>query len=300
MAGLNPWLRRWGVATVLALLGLRAAAVFLDADPASPVGRPMAPPDAAHWLGTDPLGRDVLLRVVESSEALISPGLIACLVATVLALPAGSVLGFWPRSLLSRLLRPTLWLIASWPRLVVVIVAVAIFSATASDPAALAEARLDIVAAILGLTFLPAFAYGLAERVQRFQREEFVESARAHGLSDRRILLHHILWANCRRFVAREWASLFGAWVLVETSLSYLGDYGVPPPRPSWGNILSGVRSQVIAVRSLLRPEEGASTLDSITRAVAEGGLIQVLAPTLLIVLSIGGLQALARSLEEG
>jgi peptide/nickel transport system permease protein len=285
----------FGFSVAVGLVLLRLAAVFVDTDPALLTDRPMLGPSWAHPLGTDPLGRDLLARMIVSSEAFFLPGLFACSLAVLFAVPAGAAIGYWPRAPASAAVRATLTIVGAWPRLVVVVVVVAIFTASVSDPAAFAQVRLFLLAGLVGLSFVPQMAYSLAERVLFFQREQFVEAARAHGLGDARILGFHILWANCRNLVLRQVCTLFGAWLLVETSLSYLGHYGVPAPRPSWGNMLSDVRFSVIHTRRLLIPEAWTPSgiLQAIGLAIEEGGALAVAAPTLAVAVSIGGVLAL-------
>ena len=284
----------FGVAGLL--VALRVAALFVDVDPALPTDQPMLGPGDGHLLGTDQQGRDLADRLIVSVEAFFFPGLFACLVTVVLGVPAGSLTGFWPRSKAAAAARGLLTIVGAWPRLVLVVVVVAIFTASVSDPAAFGGVRLYLLAGLVGLSFVPQLAHALAEKVLHFQREQFVEAARAHGIPDARILGYHILWANCRDLVLRQACTLFGAFILVETSLSYLGHYGVPEPRPSWGNILAGVKSSVTHTRRLLIPESWApgDVVTAVGRAVDEGGALAVLAPTLAIALSIVGVLALA------
>jgi len=306
--GLTDRALRWfGLSTVLVLVVLRIAAAFLETTPPvgmtseSSISAPIQGPDASHLLGTDQLGRDLLVRMVVSVEAFIEPGLFACLVALLLSLPVGAWVGYRNATLLARLLRAALTTIAAWPRLVLVVVGVAIFTASVSDPAAWEGLRLYVLAGLVGLSFVPELASALAERILALQREQFIEACRAHGIAERDILLRHILWTNCRHLLLRQVCLVFGAFILVETSLSYLGDYGVPPPRPSWGNILAGLKSSVLHSRNLLAPENwgpGALT-EALAAAVQEGGLLGVLAPSLAITLSIGGVLALAEFLAR-
>jgi len=291
-----PW---FGLGVLGALLLVRIVALFVHVDAGAATDAPLLGPSWGHPFGTDQLGRDVALRMIESTEAFVLPGLLAVVVTLLVGVPMGAGIGFWPGRRLSAAGRFGLTILGAWPRLVLVVVVVAIFTASVSDPAAWAPLRLYLLGVLIALTFVPQLAQELAERVLSFQREQFVEAARAHGLSDRRILGRHILWANCRELILRQCCLVFAAFLLVETSLSYLGDYGVPPPRPSWGNILSDVRSQVIHVRSLLRPDSFApgDVLAGIGRAIDEGAALALIAPTLAIVVSIAGLLALARDL---
>jgi hypothetical protein len=123
--------------------------------------------------------------------------------------------------------------------------------------------------------------------VAHFRRERFIAAARAHGLTDAAILGRHILWANCRELLLRQACAVFGAFLLVETSLSYLGDYGVPQPRPSWGNILADMRSAVVRSGGLAGDAGWGE-------AVRGGGLLGVLVPSLAIVVTIAGALAMA------
>ncbi len=298
---LRSWEAVVGAVVVSILLGLRLIAAFLVVDPAEPTDAPLLGPSGVHPLGTDQLGRDLFVRMIESTEAFVIPGLFAVAVVLVLGVPLGAAIGFWPRARLTAAARFGLTIVGAWPRLVLVVVVIAIFMVSVSDPAAWADARLYVLALLVAVSFVPQLAQELSERVLLFQREQFVEAARAHGLPDSRILFVHILWANCRELVLRQCCLLFASFMLVETSLSYLGDYGVPPPRPSWGNILSDVRSQVIHVRSLARPDSlsPVDVVDGIGRAIHEGAALALVAPTVAIVVSIGGLLALARHFAE-
>lgn len=298
---LRSWEAIAGAVIVSILIGVRLIAVFLVSDPGALTDAPLLGPSWEHMLGTDQLGRDVLVRMVESTEAFALPGLAAVGAALLVGVPLGAGIGFWPQTRSAALARFGLTIVGAWPRLVLVVVVVAIFMVSVSDPAAWAGTRLYVLALLVALSFVPQLAHELSEKVLSFQREEFVEAARAHGLPDHRILFVHILWANCRELILRQICLLFASFLLVETSLSYLGDYGVPPPRPSWGNILSDVRSQVIHVRSLARPDSWApgDVIEGLSRAVHEGAALALLAPTVAIVVSIGGLVALARHFAE-
>ena len=289
------WLRAqaiFGISVVGLLTLARLAACFVDVDPTVPTDLPLLGPSAAHLLGTDPLGRDLLARMVASTEAFYFPGLAAAATAILAGVPAGAVVGYWPESPAAVGLRALLTMVDAWPRLVLVVVAVAIFTASVHDPAAWADTRLYVLGLLVGLSWLPAVAGAVAEKVLHFRREHFVEAARAHGITDAAILGYHILWANCRDLVLRQACTVFGAFLLVETSLSYLGHYGVPAPRPSWGNILADLRFAVVRSRGLMSDQAG--WFDSLRVAVNDGALLGVVAPTLAIALSMGGVLALA------
>ena len=289
----TPLVAWYGFVVVGLLVVVWLCSGAVDVDPSLATSEPYLGPVEGHPLGTDKQGRDVFDRLIVSTDAFFLPALFACLVAFVLAIPAGAVTGYRPRSALAGLLRGFLAMVGSWPRLVVVVLVVAVFTIRA--PTEWTGARVYLLGFLVGLSYVPQLGHALAERVLYFQRERFVEAARAHGLSDGRILGFHILWANCRFLVLRQLCALFGAFILVETSLSYLGHYGVTEPRASWGNMLYGLKSRVVYNRGLLVPEEWTlgGISDAFALAVAEGSLLAVLAPTLAITISITGVLAL-------
>jgi len=192
-----------------------------------------------YLLGTDRLARPLALTLIEASEAIFEPALLCCAIALFLGTILGAIAGYFRGGVLETLIRFFLTIVASYPRLIIVIVAIGIFTAGLYDPGRATRLRLAMISTILGLAYVPVLALAIYQKVGSFQREEFVEAARAHGLSHTRILGYHILWANCAPVVARHFFYLFGYFVLVETSLSWLG-YGVAPPMPSWGNLLRG------------------------------------------------------------
>ena len=282
----------FGLAVVAALTITRFAAFFVDVSPALATDAPLLGPSASHLLGTDPLGRDLFTRMIAATEAFYFPGLAAAVAAVLVGVPSGAIVGYWPDSPGAIALRALLTMVDAWPRLVLVVVAVAIFTASVHDPAAWADTRLYVLGLLVGLSWVPAVAGAVAEKVLHFRRERFVEAARAHGLADGAILGYHILWANCRALVLRQACAVFGAFLLVETSLSYLGHYGVPAPRPSWGNILSDLRFAVVRSRGLMI--DSADPGAALQTAVEQGALLGVLAPTLAIAISMAGVLALA------
>ncbi len=192
-------------------------------------------------LGNDRNGYALSATVVESTQAFFFPALLSCAIALFFGTLLGALAGYFRGGLLESGTKLLLTVIAAYPRLILVIVAVGFFVAFLHDPGRAVGMRLFLMAAMLGIAYIPVLALAIYQKVGAFQREQFVEAARAHGLSDGRILGYHILWANCMPVLARHFFYLFGYFILVETSLSYLGpEYGVPGSIPSWGNLLAG------------------------------------------------------------
>ena len=246
----------FGGFVVVGLVTMRLAAISLDVDDMviyepdagvtsfSGTSKKLDPNCAVppgYLLGTDKNARPLAQTLVEATEAFFMPALLSCAIAIFLGTLLGAVAGYFRGGFLEGGIKLFLTVIASYPRLILVIVAVGIFVSTLKDPGGALTLRMVMIAAFLGLAYVPVLALAIYQKVGAFQREQFVEAARAHGLSDARILGYHILWANCAPVLARHFFYLFGYFVLVETSLSFLGgNYGVPAAVPSWGNLVTG------------------------------------------------------------
>lgn len=185
------------------------------------------PPGPGHPLGADHIGRDVFWRLVRATESFVPPGLFAAAVAGALGGAAGAVSG-WSGGAVEAAVRYVLGVVASVPRFVLVLLACAIVGAD-----------VWVLAAAAGVAYAPALGEAVHARLEDLRRAEFVLAARAQGFGDARILLHHLLWVNCRGLVARHLLQAFGFFLVLESTLSYLGGFGVQEPTPSWGNMLA-------------------------------------------------------------
>ncbi len=196
-------------------------------------------PSEAHWLGTDHLGRDVAWRLATASEVFVGPGLFACTLALLLGVPAGAWAG-WVGGLWAEVVRYLFTVIASLPRFVLVLLVCAIYGSSVWT-----------LAAAAAVAYSPAIAETVYSRITLFRGRDFVLAAEAHGVHWARILGWHLLWVNGKTLIARHALQLFAYFLLVETTLSYIGaleagaGFGVPEPTPSWGNMIAfewGVR----------------------------------------------------------
>ena len=186
-----------------------------------------AGPSGAHWMGTDHLGRDVAWRLALAPRAFVGPGLVAVALATALGVAAGALAGF-AGGIPAAVIRYLSTVTASIPRFVLVLLVVTIYGNEGW-----------LLGAAAGVAWAPAVAEAVHQRIEALTRAEFVLAARAHGLGPGRILLFHLLWVNCRRMVGRQAFHLFGYLLVLETTLSYIGGFGVAEPQPSWGNMLA-------------------------------------------------------------
>ncbi len=206
-------------------------------------------------LGNDRNGYALSATLLEATQAFFFPALLSCGIALFFGTLLGALAGYFRGGLLESGTKLLLTVIAAYPRLILVIVAVGFFVAYLHDPGRAVGMRLLLMATMLGVAYVPVLALAVYQKVGAFQREQFIEAARAHGLGDARILGYHILWANCMPVLARHFFYLFGYFILVETSLSYLGpEYGVPGSIPSWGNLLAGCSKGDLLSAAVLAP----------------------------------------------
>ena len=222
-------MKRWGALPLALLLlawGIGRASGY---DPVADVdvGQLDLGPSAGHLLGTYPLGRDVGMRLLLGVSAFFEPAVIASALALALALPFGALSGM-SRGLLPLLVSQLWTALASIPRLVLVLLACAAYGSDAT-----------VLGAAAGVSSVPALSQAIATRIGQLRARDYILATRAHGVSRSRTLLYHLLWLGCRGLIGRQLLETFAFVLVLETSLSYLGGFGVAEPRPSWGNMLA-------------------------------------------------------------
>jgi peptide/nickel transport system permease protein len=182
-------------------------------------------PSAAHWFGTDEVGRDVLARVIWGARASLSAGVIAVTIAVGAGVPIGMLAGYvggWVDAVIGRLTDAML----AVPFLILAI-ALAAFLGPSLGNAMIA----------IGVTATPIFVRLARGQVLAARAEDWVEAARAVGNPPARILLRHIL-PNILPPVMVQATLAVAAAIIAEASLSFLG-LGQQPPAPSWGSMLN-------------------------------------------------------------
>jgi peptide/nickel transport system permease protein len=185
----------------------------------------LKPPSAAHWLGTDSLGRDIYSRIVYGARISLAVGLgstaLGCIVGIALGLASG-YLGGWVDLIIQRVVD----VLQAVPLLVLALV-----MAAALGPA------LDNTIFAIAIPLIPYSARVIRSNTLALREQPFVEAARAVGMSEFRIAVRHVLPNTIAPLIVIATAQL-GAAILTEASLSFLG-LGVPEPHPSWGRMLS-------------------------------------------------------------
>ena len=185
----------------------------------------LLPPSAAHWLGTDQLGRDVLSRLIYGTRISLVIGFIAVSVAVVIGVAVGAVAGFFGGRLDTVLMRFVDTMLA-FPDIFLLLTIIAIFGPS-----------IYTIMIVIGLTSWMGVARLVRAEVLSLKEREFVLAARALGASRWRLLTTHLVPNALGPVLVAATLGVGGA-ILTESALSFLG-LGVQPPTPSWGNILN-------------------------------------------------------------
>ncbi|RYD19700.1 MAG: ABC transporter permease [Verrucomicrobiaceae bacterium] len=270
---------RAAMASVIALFLIVAACIILPAIPGliqnpdlQELPNKNMPPSAAHWFGTDHLGRDILARVLSGGRISIAVGLITTLVSVTLGVCWGALSGYAGRKTDAAMMR-IVDVLYALPFLVVVILlgktlepltakltamVVGWFTATGADSAAINKTTawvepittlVPLFIAIGALSWLTVSRIVRAQ-VQSIAKQEFVEAARSLGLGHLRILFRHILPNTLGPIIVYTTLTIPGV-MLLEATLSFLG-MGVKPPYSSWGNLIDEGANRMLSNPYLL------------------------------------------------
>ncbi len=216
-------------------------ALGLDANRVDIFNR-LAPPTASHWLGTDELGRDLLLRLLYGGRVSLLVGLVVAFAAALIGSIVGVIAGYYGGKTDTLLMRTTDAIIAL-PVLPLLIVLAAADLTKLPIPDAIAQSesislyRIIFIVALFGWTTVARLVRSATLSVRT---REFVVAAQALGAPSYRIMLRHILPNVISPVVVATTLSIGGV-ILLESVLSFLG-LGVQPPIPSWGNLLTNAQ----------------------------------------------------------
>lgn len=183
------------------------------------------PPSELYWLGSDEIGRDLLSRMIWGARASLLAGVVSVLLAVAVGVPFGLLSGYfggWTDQIISRITDALL----ATPFLILAI-ALAAFLGPSLTNAMIA----------IGLSATPIFIRLTRGQVLSVKTEDYVEGARAIGLSDIAIMWRYIL-PNVFAPVLVQATLTVATAIIAEASLSFLG-LGQQPPDPSWGSMLN-------------------------------------------------------------
>jgi peptide/nickel transport system permease protein len=225
----------FAIGGVLVALLLAAAALSLFWSPYPPadidVPNKFAPPSAAHWLGTDSLGRDIASQLLVGAQNSIVVGVVAVGIGVLIGVAFGllaSARRGWVEELVMRASDFTF----AFPALLSAIMLTALYG----------PGLVTSVVAI-GIFNIPVFARITRAAANAVWAREYVLAARAAGKGAWRITLDHVL-PNIASVLIVQSTIQFAIAILAEAALSYLG-LGTQPPQPSWGRMLNEAQTQM-------------------------------------------------------
>ncbi len=196
-------------------------------------GGPLSPGLAGHILGTDQLGRDLLSRLLDGARISVSVAFVVQLVILLIGVPIGALAGWFGGRLDNLLMRFT-DIIYAFPDILFIILMTVVWRETAFGRAL--DGLLMIFIAV-GVTSWVTVARLVRGQLLALKETEFVEAARAIGVSDRKIVTKHLLPNGIGPIIVAVTLGIPGA-ILAEATLAYLG-IGVQPPRASWGTLIA-------------------------------------------------------------
>ena len=220
------------VTIVIIFLVAGFASLLAPDDPGrTNVSLKLASPSLQNYLGTDQLGRDVFSRMLYGSRVSLSVGFVAVAISILIGVLVGAVAGYysgWVGSLLMR------WvdIMLCFPSFFLILTVVALLGPS-----------LFKVMVVIGITSWMGTSRFVRAEFLSLRERDFTQAAKALGVPDRRIIFRHIL-PNALAPVFVTATLDVATAILLEAGLSFLG-FGVQPPAPSWGNILTEGRTYI-------------------------------------------------------
>lgn len=193
----------------------------------------LSPPSAAHLLGTDNLGRDILSRVLEGAGTTLVIAVLTVASGALFGILIGAFTGYYG-GIVDNVFMRICDTITAFPSFLLALVIVSV----------LGSGKYHVIIA-LGLLFIPSFARIVRGEYARAVTQAYVDNARLMGAGPIRIMFMHIL-PNTRSVLLSAIAIGFNNAVLAEASMSYLG-IGVQPPDPSLGRMLAEAQNYLLS-----------------------------------------------------
>jgi peptide/nickel transport system permease protein len=222
----SPMSAFWGCIAAAIVFMAAAAPYLAPYEPLKSDFRAMSkPPDARHYFGTDQIGRDTFSRVIHGSRASLTVGFAAVLLGTTLGALWGLASGYLGGRF-DILSQRMIEFMQSFPDLILAMaIAMALGAGTGT------------VIVAIAITRIPFGGRVIRSVVLSLKEMSYVEAARGLGASNLRVMLRHILPQCVAPYLILATTHL-GVAIIIEASLGFLG-VGIPPPNPTWGNMLS-------------------------------------------------------------
>jgi ABC-type dipeptide/oligopeptide/nickel transport system permease subunit len=220
-----------GVVLVIAIGAAVLAPLIAPHDPyAQAVGLRLIPPvwdEGGSWsniLGTDPLGRDLLSRIIYGARISISAGALAVTVSMILGVLMGLLAGYYGGRV-DTVISNAVNLMLAFPFLLLALAAVAVIGPGFRN-----------MVIVLGITGWPIYTRVVRAETLKYREREFILAARALGLNSPRIIWGHVLPNLVNTIIVMSSLEV-ARMIILESFLSFLG-LGIQPPTPSWGAML--------------------------------------------------------------
>lgn len=228
------------VLSILILMALAAPLSPFDPE-ASEITARYEPPSASHIMGTDALGRDLFTRVLYGGQVSLTVGVLVVILSILIGVPVGALAGYYGGAVDAILMRVTDAFL-SLPSFLVLILLSAILLEV--EIPLLQGNSVFTISFVIGIFSWTTFARLVRAAFLGIREMEFVAASRALGGSDARIMTRHIL-PNAIGPIIVEATLEFGYAIIEESGLSFLG-FGIQPPTPSWGNLLSNAQEYFV------------------------------------------------------
>jgi peptide/nickel transport system permease protein len=215
-----------GIITGILLLTGIFAPLLAPYSPTALSGPPLLPPSAHFWLGTDDLGRDLLSRIIFGARISVIVGLGASVIATVIETILGILTGYIGGTF-DLIIQRFVDAVMCFPGLILMMVIISVIG----------PGELQVIL-VLGISWGIIGSRLIRSTTLSIKENMYVQSAVALGAPTSEILARHIL-PNIMAPIIIQFTIRVPQIILTEASLSFLG-YGIPPPAPSWGSMLSG------------------------------------------------------------
>ncbi|MBI4308649.1 MAG: ABC transporter permease [Chloroflexi bacterium] len=185
-----------------------------------------SPPSSTFLLGTDGLGRDVLSRIIYGSRISLYVGLVSVAIGSSIGSVLGMVSAFYGGRV-DLLIQRFIDSLMAFPGLILAMALVAVLGPS-----------IDNVVAAVATVLIPRSSRVIRSAALAIEGAEFIQAAKAIGCGDRRIIFRHILPQCVAPYIVIATATI-GWAIVLEATLTFLG-VGIPPPTPSWGEMLAG------------------------------------------------------------
>jgi peptide/nickel transport system permease protein len=190
-------------------------------------------PSAAHWLGTDSLGRDTLSRTIYGTRVSLIIGFVVVVLASIVGMTLGLVAGYfggWTETIIMRLVDTLM----AFPMLILALLI-----------ASLLGQGINNIIMALAFTMVPAYARLMCGQVLSVKENDYIVAGRSLGATHVRMMLRHLA-PNCFPPLIVMMTMMLGTTILAEAGLSFLG-IGVQQPTPTWGNMVNDGRQYLLS-----------------------------------------------------